>query len=101
MSDELYIENFSRRDKATLSVLENEHLSVTQDKLNEIIEGDSTFQMITYLNRLERFVSENEQGGVDLRFLFTKLRDGIKNHASDKIISLLDELEELLDLSLR
>lgn len=98
MSDELYVENFSKKDKASQVISEAQSLSIAQDKPTE--NYNLAYQMITYLDRLERVVQEDYQGFANLDALFTKLRNKIRNGCAEEIIGLLNDLEELLDLRL-
>lgn len=97
--EELYVENFSKNVHASTiidTVLPSEIKNLQNPKKSE----DFLIDLTVCLNRLEKEIERQYVDFKDYRFIFSNLKEKIKRRNIQEIIPLLDELEELLDLSL-
>lgn len=98
--EELDVENFSKNVHASTlidTVLPPEIKNPRAAKKSE----DFLLDLMVCLNRLEKEIEKEYVNFKDYRFIFSNLKEKIKLRNIQKIIPLLDELEELLDLSLQ
>ena len=95
--DELYIESFSKKE-VTQTVTESKYVPVVENDNVEIYEFNN--QMHFYLDQLEKEITDQYQDFTDFRFIFDRIKKKIKEKKVDGILDILNDLEELFDISL-
>jgi hypothetical protein len=95
--DELYVESFSKRSSSSLKKPPppvKEPLETPSVELYEV-----TNQMSFYVEQLEKAIFRDCANFSDFHFILEKIKTKLNQKNTEGIAALLEELEDLLDLS--
>ncbi len=98
--EELYVEKFSKSVQPSQGVLDTILPSEIKNPQTPKKSEDFLIDLGVCLNRLEKEIEKQYIDFKDYRFIFSNLKEKIKRRDIQEIFPLLDDLEELLDLSL-
>ena len=96
--EELFVENFFRHNENQLTERAIEVLEKPKESPLNFPNKASTIDMLIILDSLELEIEKEYLDFADYRCLFNKIRAELKKNSVKGVLTLLNDLEDLLDL---